>query len=199
MSDKSRGHRWTCQPHNRNQDHHHQDHHHHRRHRVLKRSAYPEGDWNILGHLCTGGQKEQLRNQLTRVGGDRRQRSNRRVGSPPTRKGLSLLSSPPPLSRAHSAISSTLPRPTMVLTPDVQPLRLRSGSLSPLLLASHGPALTSSPTSSAQHLPHPAPRRSSTGNYSQLSDFHLEDHTEDDESGNGVSGIRHVDLSVSHL
>jgi hypothetical protein len=71
----------------------------------------------------------------------------------------------------------------MVLTPEVNPHR-GGGPLSPLLLAQQG-----SP------IPHVL-RRSSTGNYSQLSDFHLDPY-EDKPEGNGVSGVRHVELSVS--
>lgn len=73
----------------------------------------------------------------------------------------------------------------MVLTPDFRPHH-GGGPLSPLLLAQQASPLPA----------HPTPRRSSTGNYSQLSDFHL-DPFEDKEKGNGVSEVRHVDLSVS--
>ena len=74
----------------------------------------------------------------------------------------------------------------MVLTPDFNPTRVGSGPCSPLLLASHGSPFIP---------PHPIPRRSSTGNYSQLSDFHLDPQ---DDDGNGVSGVGHVDLTINY-
>jgi len=75
----------------------------------------------------------------------------------------------------------------MVLTPDLSPNRPISGPLSPLLLASHGSPFIP---------PHPTPRRSSTGNFSQLSDFHLD--PQEDDNGNGVSGVGHVDLTINY-
>ena len=72
----------------------------------------------------------------------------------------------------------------MVVTPDVHPLKT-TGSFSPLLLASTG---------SSQH----PPRRSSTGSFSQLSDFRLDNDSQESEHepGHGVADLRHVDLSI---
>ena len=69
----------------------------------------------------------------------------------------------------------------MVLTPNHLPLD-PSGSLSPLVLPTKG-------------YPLPPPlRKSSTGSFSKLSEFHLDDGV--DGAENGVEGVRHVELSV---
>ena len=67
----------------------------------------------------------------------------------------------------------------MVLTPDFGPVR-QAEPCSPLLLAT-----TPRPPST--------PRRTSTGNYSQLSDFRLDSNKEIPE----IRGVRHVNLSIN--
>lgn len=86
----------------------------------------------------------------------------------------------------------------MVLTPNYGPTEITS-TLSPLLLpvdrsSSASSVHSASPPWSASG---PPPlRKSSTGSFSKLSDFRLDPEAEDEDVGNGVEGVRHVDLSV---
>lgn len=77
----------------------------------------------------------------------------------------------------------------MVLTPRQRTAETTT-TLSPLLLAT-----TIAPTSA-----HPVPpplRKSSTGSFSKISDFRLDGYEESTlDEGNGVRGVRHVELSI---
>lgn len=90
----------------------------------------------------------------------------------------------------------------MVLTPNYGPTDITgtAGTLSPLLLpvdraSSASSVHSASPPWTAASVPPPL-RKSSTGSFSKLSDFKLDPEAEDEEVGNGVDGVRHVDLSV---
>ena len=89
----------------------------------------------------------------------------------------------------------------MVLTPNYGPTDM-SGTLSPLILPVDRSSSASSvhsaspPWTASSGLPPPL-RKSSTGSFSKLSDFRLDPEAADEEVvGNGVDGVRHVDLSV---
>lgn len=87
----------------------------------------------------------------------------------------------------------------MVLTPNYGPTDI-TGTLSPLLLpvdrsSSASSVHSASPPWTAASGPPPL-RKSSTGSFSKLSDFRLDPEADEGEVGNGVDGVRHVDLSV---